>query len=227
MKFKKLAFITLTLTVATGFVGCSGADVVGKTAITSFDAVVNKLGDQVSFDEGKNHWVLTSPTGETFELSKDFSSNVSDASVEFDAAPFVAAGLNIEKLVSDQYVYDQATDKITMPFEIGQNKFSYSGDAAPLDTFKQIVETNRKNIGYHAELDHYGLSLGNGNMFEWAKDMTKNDKDIVFVLNPLPLIEAGVDPSKVEGWVFAKVKVSDGKGKMVEVDKFLKPFDLN
>jgi len=227
MKLKKLAVITLTLTVAAGLAGCSQTDVVGKTAITSFGAVTNKLEDKVSFDETKNHWVLVSPTGEKFEWSKDFSSSVSDASVEFDAAPFVAAGLSIEKLVTDQYVYDQATDKIVMPFEIAQNKFSYSGDATPIDTFKQIVETNRKNIGYHAELDHYGLSLGNGNTFEWAKDMAKNDKDIVFVLNPLPLIEAGVDPSKVEGWVFAKVKVSAGKGKMVEEDKFLKPFNLN
>jgi len=227
MKFKKLAIITLTLTVAAGLAGCSGVDVVGKAAVTSFDAVINKLGDKVSLDETKKHWVLVSPTGEKFEWSKDFSSDVSDASIEFDAEPFRAAGLNIEKLVSDQYVYDQPTDKIIMPYEIAQNKFSYSGDATALDTFKQIVETNRKIIGYHAALDHYGISLGNGNMFEWAKDMTKNDKDIVFVLNPVPFIDAGVDPSKVEGWVFAKVKVSGGKGKMIEVDKLLKPFDLN
>jgi hypothetical protein len=47
----------------------------------------------------------------------------------------------------------------------------------------------------------------------------------VFVLNPEPLIAAGVDPQKVEGWAFAKVEVHMD-GKPTEVDKFLKPFDL-
>jgi F420-0:gamma-glutamyl ligase len=64
-------------------------------------------------------------------------------------------------------------------------------------------------------------------MFEWAKDMTTNDKDIVFVLNPEVFINAGVDASNVEGWVFAKVETMDESGKKIEVDKFLKPFDLD
>ena len=63
-------------------------------------------------------------------------------------------------------------------------------------------------------------------MFEWAKDMSKNDKDIVYVLNPQVFIDAGVDPQKVEGWVSAKVPIVDKDGKTVEVDKFLKPFNL-
>jgi len=70
------------------------------------------------------------------------------------------------------------------------------------------------------------VDLANGNMFEWAKDMSKNDKDIVFVLNPQVFIDAGVDPAKVEGWVFAKVEKEDENGKKIQVDKFLKPFDL-
>jgi len=226
MKLKKLPALTLVLTIAMGLSACAQADVIGKTAVTSFETLLNKTEDNVSFDEGTNHWVLVSPTGERFEWSKDFSSNNPDASVSFEAAPFVAAGLSIDKLPLGQYIYDQSTDKIIMPYEFSQDAFSYSGDATPLDTFKQIVKTNRKIIGYHAALDHYGLSLGNGNMFEWAKDMSKNDKDIVFVLNPQPFIDAGVDPAKVEGWVFGKVKVKNDKGKMVEVDKLLKPFDL-
>jgi hypothetical protein len=70
------------------------------------------------------------------------------------------------------------------------------------------------------------VNLGNGNLFEWAKDMSVNDKDIVFVLNPEPFIAAGVDPSRIEGWVFAKVTVDDPNGRPVQVDKFLKPFNL-
>lgn len=56
--------------------------------------------------------------------------------------------------------------------------------------------------------------------------MDKNDKDMVFALNPEVFIQAGVDPQKVEGWVFAKVETMDMNGKDKEVDKFLKPFDL-
>lgn len=81
-------------------------------------------------------------------------------------------------------------------------------------------------------LDHYGIMLGDGNMFEWAKNLNTNtvngqiqDKDIVFVLNPEPLIAAGVDPQKVEGWVYAQVTAED-HGKKMEVYKFLKPFQL-
>ena len=81
-------------------------------------------------------------------------------------------------------------------------------------------------------MDHYGVILGDGNMFEWAKDMLTNgygnsvqDKDIVFVLNAEPLIAAGVDPNNVEGWVYAQVLV-DTNGRTEQAWKFLKPFDL-
>jgi hypothetical protein len=75
-------------------------------------------------------------------------------------------------------------------------------------------------------MDHYGVSLGDGNLFEWAKDMNANDKDIVFVLNPEPFIAAGADPARVSGWVFDKVTVDDENGKPVQVDKLLKPFEI-
>ncbi|QHQ60539.1 hypothetical protein Ana3638_06960 [Anaerocolumna sedimenticola] len=224
---KKIAKLTAVLTLAAVLTACKQADVIGKTAVTSFDKLMNTLGDQVTFDDSKNSWVLVSPTGEYFEWSKDFSSDVPDATVEFDAAPFLSAGLDVNKLPGEQYVYDEASGRIRMPYELGQDAFTYSGDVTAKDTFQNIVDKNRKLIGYHAQLDHYGIALGNGNMFEWAKDMAKNDKDMVFVLNPQPFIDAGVDPAKVEGWVFGKVKVDNGKGKMVEVDKLLKPFDLN
>lgn len=224
---KKIAIFMTALTLAGILTACGQADVVGKTAVTSFDSLVNKLGDQVSLDESKNAWILLSPTGESLELSRDFSSDNADAVVEFDAAPFVNAGLDVSKLPQDQYVYDSATGRIRMPYEFSQDEFTFTDSTTAADTFQQIVDTNRTIIGYHAQLDHYGISLGNGNMFEWAKDMDKNDKDLVFVLDPQPFIDAGTDPAKTEGWVFGKVKVDNGKGKMVEVDKLLKPFELN
>ncbi|MDR3325447.1 MAG: hypothetical protein LBS82_05645, partial [Spirochaetaceae bacterium] len=69
-------------------------------------------------------------------------------------------------------------------------------------------------------------NVGGGNLFEWAKDMSVNDKDIVFVLNPEPFIAAGTDPNAIDGWAFAPVTVDDENGKPVVVDKLLKPFNL-
>ena len=103
---------------------------------------------------------------------------------------------------------------------------TYDGDATPLTSYENIVKLKRDSINYHSALDHYGVNLGDGNVFEWAKDLSTNDKDIVFVLNPKVFIDAGVDPQKLEGWVFAKVETMDMNGKPIEVEKFLKPFDL-
>jgi major membrane immunogen (membrane-anchored lipoprotein) len=222
---KKLVMLSSVLSLAALLTGCGQADVIGKTAITSFDKFLGAMEQQVSFEEAKNSWVIETPTGEYFEYSKDFSTTVSDAAVEFDAAPFIAAGLDTTKLPEIDYIYDPSTGRIRMTHALGEDEFKYTGEATPIDTFKKIVETNRDIIGYHQELDHYGIALGNGNMFEWAKNMSKNDKDMVLVLNPQPFIDAGVDPAAIEGWVFGKVKVNDG-GKMVEVDKLLKPFDI-
>jgi hypothetical protein len=226
MKIKKTLILGSILASTLLLSACAEADVIGKTAVTSFEALLDKLGDRVAFNEANSYWGLVSPTGETFEWSKDFSSTP-DAVITFDAAPFIEAGLTIESLPSEQYQYDEASGKLHMPFELSQDAFEYTDSATALDTFKQIVKTNRESIGYHADMDHYGISLGNGNMFEWAKDMAKNDKDIVFVLNPQPFIDAGTDLAKVDGWAFAKVKTTDHQGKMVEVDKLLKPFELN
>ena len=70
------------------------------------------------------------------------------------------------------------------------------------------------------------LPICNGNKFEWAKDLSANDKDIVFVLDPQVFTDAGVDVANVNGWIFAKVEVMDESGNKVEVEKLLKPFNL-
>jgi len=224
---KKLLIFILILTVALSLAACQATDVVGKFAVTSFEALLNKIPEKITSDEVNNGWALTSPTGERFIWGKDFSSEgTPDVMLEFDSQPFINAGLDVNRLPKEMYVYDSTSNKLMIRSELGDEKFTYNDTAAPLDSFKKLVETHRDNIGYHEALDHYGAALDNGNMFEWAKDLNTNDKDIVFVLNPQPLIDAGADPNKVEGWVFAKVPVMDEQGKKIEVDKLLKPFDL-
>ncbi|MEA4849234.1 MAG: hypothetical protein VB106_18525 [Clostridiaceae bacterium] len=223
---KKLLIVILVV-VALSLAACQATDVIARFAVTSFEAVLNKNPDSITADEANNGWSLTSPTGERFVWGKDFSTEgVPDVMLEFDSEPFIKAGLDVNKLPEDIYLYDSSANKLMIRSELGSEKFTYNGEAKPLDSFKKIVETHRDNIGYHAALDHYGVELGSGNMFEWAKDMDTNDKDIVFVLDPQPFIAAGADPDQVEGWTFAKVPVMDEQGKEVEVDKLLKPFDL-
>ena len=222
---KKIAIIAMGLIIVLTLAACQQTDVVAQYAVTSFEALGNRLGDQVALDEERNAWALASPGGERFLLAQSFEATP-DVMLEFEAAPFKKAGLDVAKLPAEIYSYDPQGDRITVKGEIGNKKFDANASGALVDTFRQVVKNNRTAVGYHMELDHYGIELGNGNMFEWAKDLATNDKDMVFVLNPQPFIEAGVDPNAVEGWVFAKVPMMDANNKPVEMEKLLKPYEL-
>lgn len=220
---KKSILIPVLLVATVIFAGCtSQLDVVADKSISSFESVINEL--PIEADSEDSSWILTAPDNSAkFLWSKDFSSTTDyDVKLEFDSQPFINAGLDISKLPEGAI----NGDKIILGTDLSDEKSTYNGEATPLDSYKKIVEKSRDNIGYHAALDHYGIDLENGNMFEWAKDISTNDKDIVFVLNPQMFIDAGVNPQEVEGWVFAKVETMDKDGKKIEVDKFLKPFDL-
>ena len=222
--------VAVLLTVILKNVG-GNLDVVGKQSVTSLDAVLKTIPDQVKADDMNGGWSLSAPDNTVrFIWSKDYSkSPMHDVMLETDAKPFVDAGLDTGKLPSNYAAYE---GMLMVGTKLGNDALTYDGEATPLKSYEQIVNKYRASINYHTALDHYGVKLGDGNMFEWAKDMSKNtatntdqDKDIVFVLNPEPLIAAGVDPSKVEGWVYTQVPVEEN-GKTEQVYKFLKPFNL-
>ena len=206
-------------------------DVVGKQSITSFETILNTIPDNVKEDEINGGWSLNAPDGSVrFIWTKDYSqSPLHDVMLELDAAPFVSAGLDTDKLPDNYAAYD---GMLMVGTKLGMEKPVNVGEATPLAAYEQIVNKHRSFINYHMDMDHYGVKLGGDNMFEWAKNMETNtvknqnqDKDIVIALNPEPLISAGVDPEKVEGWVYAPVSVMKG-AKTLEVYKFLKPFNL-
>jgi hypothetical protein len=221
---KKIILAGVATLLLVALSGCQQTDVVGKQSITSFDAVLQAIPDQIAADEMNGGWTLTAPDGSArFFWSKDYSSgSPHDVMIETDVKPFVDAGLDVTKLPAGMVV----GDKIMVGTMLGDEKLTYQGEVTPLASFEQIVKLKRDHIKYHAALDHYGVDLGDGNAFEWAKDMSTNDKDIVFALNPQMFIDAGVDPTKVSGWVFAKVKTEDKDKQPIEVDKFLKPFSI-
>jgi hypothetical protein len=218
-----IRFFTGAALMAALFVsGCKQLDVVGKGSAASFGAVLDAMPGGIGVDERTGGWVLSAPDGEAaFVWAAEYSTDSPyDVMLIIDARPFIEAGLDTGKLPGAFTV--EGGRIIT---GAGDEAITYRGGPTPLASYEKLVELKRGSVGYHGALDHYNVDVGNGNLFEWAKDMGVNDKDIVFVLDPAPFIDAGVDPALVRGWVFAKVPV-DIDGKPAEVDKFLKPFDL-
>ncbi|MDR0290571.1 MAG: hypothetical protein LBI06_06515 [Treponema sp.] len=206
-------FAMLVLTT----LSCGKLDVVGNDSMRAFGDLLQNSPQLVSQDNEGGGWSFTAP-----DNSARFIWSHSNAMLEFDAAPFIAAGLDPSKLPD---AFSFRSGMLATGTKLGNGQSSPSGETTPLAAYQQIVKLNRSAIGYHSAMDHYGVYLGGGNLFEWAKNLTTNDKDIVFVLDPEPFIKAGVDPAKIEGWAFAKVPVEDKNGMMI-VDKILKPFDL-
>jgi hypothetical protein len=241
-KLKAGALLGVGLAAALTFAACSGKslDVVGQTSITSFDAILKAIPDKVRADDPNVGWALSAPDDSVrFIWSGDYSkSPLHDVMLELDAQPFLDAGLDPGKLPENYAFYEgemsgkPGSKLLMVGTKLGNDKPADGGDATALKAYEQIVDKYRDTVNYHTSLDHYGVLLGDGNLFEWAKDMETNayddsaqDKDIVFVLNPEPLAAAGVDPGKVEGWAYAQVPI-DVNGKTEQVWKLLKPFDL-
>ncbi|MDR1563450.1 MAG: hypothetical protein LBS74_00635 [Oscillospiraceae bacterium] len=192
-------------------------DVLRTNAMQSFDTVLSTLPAKGSAEAG---WSLSAPEGGAV-LKWDNSS----ISLTVDAKPFIAAGLEASKLENfsgGEIVYSSpAFDMLNQNIK-----------ATASDQFKADIKSLRKRLGYHGAMDHYNIEIENGTVFEWAKDLNKHsetgekqDKDIVFALNPEPLIAAGLKPENVEGWAYAQVPV-EIDGKMTEVWKLLKIVDL-
>ena len=201
-------------------------DVIGREAILSFGKVLETGGVVVAADERNAGWSLEAPDGSTrFIWSGDDSRSPShDVMLEFDAQPFLDAGLDLGKL-PENYTFYEGRLAIGMNYVNDGGSFSYEEGTPPFAAFENLEKNDRGKIGYHVSLGHYNVSLGDDNQFEWAQDMAANDKDIVFSLNPKPLIGAGVNPEQVEGWLYTEVSVGHS-GSSETVWKFLKPFDI-
>lgn len=220
----RLFLAALSAAVLLTLSACVTTDVVARYASSSFEALIQSMPDKVQAQEAGNGWALTSPTGERFVWSSDASFSVAYVMLEINAKPFIDAGLDTAKLPEPWTVEEGS--KLQFKASLGQDDFTTTENAAPLTAFNAIINANKEILGYHHAMDHFGIALGQGNMFEWAKDLKANDKDMVFVLNPQPFLDAGVDPTMVEGWVFDQVEIMEDNGRTLKVDKFLKPFNI-
>ncbi len=204
-------------------------DVIGEGSIEAFEKILQTVPNQVQTANTNRGWSLLAPDGTArFIWSENYGNTQYDVLFELDAQPFIDAGLDTAKLPENYTVND---GMLLVGADLG-NDATVEGEATPLAAYEQIAREHRESVSYHMAMDHYTLDLGDGNAFEWAKDLDMSaatgesqDKDIVFALNPEPLIAAGVNPESVEGWVYSQVEMHE-HGKSLKVWKLLKPFDL-
>ncbi|MDF2945378.1 MAG: hypothetical protein K0S51_57 [Bacillales bacterium] len=87
--------------------------------------------------------------------------------------------------------------------------------------FKNIVNKYPKKIGFHKELNHWGIELDKGEKFEWTKDMSSNAADFAIVTKAEPFISAGLDVNKLgNGWLFKKAEEDTP-------DLLIRPYDVS
>lgn len=208
------------------FTSTGALDTIGARAVTAFREAIDAMPQLVSGGKEEGSWSITATDASArFSFRSVFNATEGyDLSFAIDPSPFLAAGLDIALL--PEAMVSEGDIVIGANMVGGAAGDSKEAAADPVDTFKRILESERSRIKYHADLDHFGISLGNGNMFEFARDIDTNDKDIVFVLDPAPFIKAGVDTANVQGWIAAKIKVLDSSGRMVLADKLVKPINI-
>jgi hypothetical protein len=216
---KKLIPITLALVLAAVLLaGCAATDVILKYSPSSMDKIVEKFPTLVTDNTKIDHYFTLSADGETLlKVSSDFSlTGAEDVVIQTPLKPFVDAGLDPAKLGAG-YRADETSLYLVADFGAGTGAQSTITNA-----LFESVKANRAVLTYHADLDHYGIQLPAGK-FEWAKDESSNDKDIVFAIAARPLADLGVDVQNIEGWVFKTMKDDAGN----DLDVLLKPYSLD
>lgn len=199
--------IILLLSLLIIIAGCTSTDVVKREAQSSFEEILAVDTVESSVMDGYAHIIIAD--GYHFDLSLNPQSTSEDVIMAVMAMPFLDAGLDITKLPSNMRIKD---DMLLITYEGIKGSMTYDAKGQ----MNSLLTNNRTLLGYHAELDHFGIALGD-HKFEWAKNMATNDKDAVFILSADVLRLAGVNVEAVEGWLFTTM---DG------MDLLLKPIDL-
>jgi hypothetical protein len=217
-KMKKIIIATLlTGLIVIALVGCTGSDVVLKYSPGSFDSINKAFPKLITDKTLDDHYYYLTVDGETtLKISHDYNlTGNEDIVIQTPLKPFTEAGLDVTKL-TEGYKADANSFYLTADYGKGTGMKD-----TVTDSLFDSVTFDRGMLTYHQTLDHYGIKLLKGK-FEYAKDYTNNDKDIVFVIAAKPLAEIGVDVQNIDGWVFKTMKDTDG----TDIDVLLKPYDL-
>lgn len=217
MKKVMTAVIVTIILASVILAGCADTDVVLKYSPGSLDAITKAFPNIAGEADMETHYApLTIDKETALIVSHDYSkTGKDDILIETPLKPFTDAGLDTSKLGEG---YKVQNDKFYLTSDYG-NGTGLKNNIR--DSLFEAVKSDRKVLTYHQTLDHYGIKLTQGK-FEWAKNYTKNDKDIVFVIAAKPLADIGVDVGNIQGWTFLTMKDESGN----DTDVLVKPYDL-
>ncbi|MDP2814420.1 MAG: hypothetical protein Q8N92_08225, partial [Erysipelotrichaceae bacterium] len=179
--------LLLALALLVFIAGCTSTDVVKREAQTSFEEILAVDSVESSVVDGYAHIIITE--GYHFDLSLNPQSTTEDVIMAVMAMPFLDAGLDITKLPANMRIKD---DMLLITYDGLKGTMTYDAKGQ----MDSLLTNNRDLLAYHAELDHFGIALGD-HKFEWAKNMATNDKDAVFILSADVMRLAGVDVEAV------------------------------
>ena len=166
------------------------ADTFKDDAVTSFEAVITADSVEREVMDGVAHIKLNAEAHFDIALT---SEDEADVFIAVMAQPFLDAGLDLAKTPDSVFLNG---DMLVLSFNVKD----YKDATDAVSALSNVVAANRSLLGYHKELDHYGITLGEHKV-EWAKDPLTNDKDAVIVLDGDTLTSWGSDLDILAHWV--------------------------
>jgi uncharacterized protein YlzI (FlbEa/FlbD family) len=208
------------------FLGCNRAITGGEEsdrALAAFNAIVKANLDRKGYHDAMKHWGLSLPGGGKFEWTKDTSANEADFAMVIPAEPFIQAGLEVSRLEGTGYVFQAAKieageslpDLLLHLYNVSDKKENAQGSE---DALRRILKQRNTMVQYDEALGQHRLFLyDQGNApFEarWTEALGQGEADLVFVIPAEGLIQAGLDPARLDsGWVFTDT----GPNRLVEM----------
>lgn len=233
---KKIVALIVASLLLVSFAGCSRKVTGSKeadNALNAFNEIVKAYPDNKGFHSALQHWGFKLPSGELFEWSKDMSANKADFAMVMLADPLVQAGLDVNKLDKNEWLYEPAgkddmgkdlPNRLIKPYNVSDKKETSNGSE---DSMRRLLKVDTNIVKYHEDQQHYRLILGDGNEVQWTEKLGLNDADMIFVLKAEPLVKAGLDVSKLEGsgWIFREAS-TDNMGMGSSPDQIVKIYDI-
>lgn len=166
------------------------ADTFKDEAVASFETVIAAKDVEKEIMDGVAHVRLSEDVHFDIALNAE---GEADVLLAVKAQPFLDAGLDLTKTPASVSLKG---DLLVLSFNLRNYKTATDAGSA----LSNVLAANRNLLGYHKELDHYGLKLDK-HTFEWAKDPLTNDKDAVIVLDGDTLTSWGIDLDNLTDWV--------------------------